>query len=354
MALNNIWRLLYPSWKKLETEPVPGYTIMILVPGDLPFFLKIALETCARQDPKHLVETIVVPDNRFQSGFAERLQEWTKDYPAGLVRLVRQNPLENLLTRHYNHYHNNYWLQVVRGINAVRTSYVLFHDVDLYIQESDFLRKHYEACVAENQSIRGVSRAWDPWFMEQGIDHVVATWESFFDMGWFRSFRPWEQRGRDVMVAGKPHSCDATYWAQCQTPAAKIGCEPKEFGFIHFNYVTGNYRRFQMTKGPFEDIYFRLLLVRLLIDAYDPSGWEYDVPPLEEFIRGTSDSSRRVTYLQETTRQHYAPFRTLLQSLLDSGLLDSQQQSVIVNGIQPFDRIFSFEQSQATQQTVTF
>lgn len=352
MHLNTIWKLLYSRWQTPATEPIPGYTIMILVPGDLPFFLKIALETCARQDPKHLVETIVVPDNRFQPGFAERLEQWAQDYPAGPVRLVRQHPLENLLTRHYSHFHNNYWLQVVRGINAVRTTHVLFHDVDLYIQEPDFLRRHYEACIASNQVVRGVSRAWDPWFMEQGINHVVATWESFFDMGWFRSFRPWEQRGRDVMVAGKPHSCDATYWAQCQTPAERIGCEPQEVGFIHFNYVTGNYRRFQMTKGPFEDEHFRLLLVRLLIDAYDPSGWEYDVPPLEEFIRGTSDRSSKVTYLQPTTHQHYLPFRILLQSLLDSGLLSADQTSAIADGIQPFDRIFNFNQARSSQQVL--
>jgi hypothetical protein len=351
MPLNQIWKLLYPHWKKPAVELIPGYTIMILVPGDLPFFLKIALETCAKQDPEGLVETLVVPDNRLQTGFVERMEEWAENYSISPVRLVSQNPLERLLTRHYAHYHNNYWLQVVRGINAVRTTHVLFHDVDLFIEEPDFLRRHYEACVAENLAVRGVSKAWDPWFAEQGIHHVVATWESIFDINWFRSFRPWQHRGQDEMIAGKRHSCDATYWAQCQTPPEKIGCESREVGFIHFNYVTGNYRRFQTTKGPFEDIYFRLLLLRLLIDAYDPSGWKYDIPSMEVFVRGTSDSSNRVTYLEDSTRQGYSDFRSLLQVLLDSPLLRPQQASIIRENIRPFDQIFGFSQSRSLTGT---
>jgi hypothetical protein len=95
MPLNQIWKLLYPHWKKPAVELIPGYTIMILVPGDLPFFLKIALETCAKQDPESLVETLVVPDNRLQTGFVERMEEWAENYsispvPVGVPKSLRK------------------------------------------------------------------------------------------------------------------------------------------------------------------------------------------------------------------------------------------------------------------------
>ncbi len=339
-CLNTLWSKLYAQWQPPPTDLIPGYTIMILVPGDLPFFLKIALETCSRQNSEHLIETLVVPDNRLQAGFIERFEQYQQNYAASPVRLVAQHPVEKLFTRYYQHAHNNYWLQVVRGINAVRTTHVLFHDVDLYIPDPEFLRLHFEACLAAQQVIRGVSKAWDPWFMEQEIDHIVATWEAMFDINWFRSFQPWQHRGQDFIVAGQRHACDATYWPQSQTSPAQIGCAPEDVEFLHFYYVTGNYRKFQAAKGPFEDVAFRLLLVRLLIDAYDPIGWQYDIPAIAEFVRGTHDSMARVTYLQPQTAERYPEFRAKLQTLLDSGVLEPPQMLAIQNGIQPFDKIF--------------
>ncbi len=61
-------------------------------------------------------------------------------------------------------------------------------------------------------------------------------------------------------------------WPQCQTPPEQIERHQQEWGFIHFSHVVSTYRRFQQSKEAFEDSYFRILLIRLLIDAYDQSG----------------------------------------------------------------------------------
>jgi len=73
-----LWKWLYAQWSQPATEPVPGYTILLLVPGDLPVFLKIALETCARQNSKHLIETLVIPD-KWMPGFDKLLATWTQN-----------------------------------------------------------------------------------------------------------------------------------------------------------------------------------------------------------------------------------------------------------------------------------
>ncbi len=336
---DDFWKLFYTQWDKPETEPIPGYTIMILAPGDLPFFLKIAMEICATQNSEHLVETLIIPDNKLMPGFSERLEAWSKDYPISPIRMVPQKPIEKLFTRFHKNAHNNCWLQMVRGINAVRTTHALWHDVDLFILESDFLKTHYETCASKDLACLGVSRAWDsPWFQEQGINHLVGTWELMLNTNWVRSFKPWQHRGHDEVIGGQLHTCDISFWPQYLTPPEQVGRHQKEWGFVHFNYVTGTYRRFQQNPGPFEDEHFRLLLVRMLIDAYDKSGWSYEVPSLNDLAKGITDGSSRVTYVQEQTHQHYPEFRAKLQQLIESGLLNDEKASVLENGVRPFDQ----------------
>ena len=166
MIRADFWKLLYSEWENSDFQPIPGYSSLILAPGDLPFFLKIALEVCARQNSEHLVETLIIPDNRLTAGYVDRLNLWAKDHPTP-VRMVPQKPLERLFTRFHKNAHNNCWMQMVRGINAVRTTHALWHDVDLFISERDFLKTHYEACKAQQLACLGVSQAWDSWFQDQ-------------------------------------------------------------------------------------------------------------------------------------------------------------------------------------------
>ncbi|MBD3882936.1 hypothetical protein IFO70_14295 [Phormidium tenue FACHB-886] len=346
MIKADFWKLLYSEWEKTQVAPIPGYSLLILTPGDLPFFLKIALEVCARQNAEHLVETLIIPDNRLTSGFADRLNLWAKDYPTP-IRMVPQKPLEKLFTRFHKNAHNNCWMQMVRGINAVRTAHALWHDVDLFISEKDFLKSHYETCAAQQLACLGVSKAWDSWFEARGIDYLVGTWEMMLDVGWARSFKPWQHRGHDELVAGEQHTCDITFWPQYSTPRELVGRHEQEWGFVHFNYVTGTYRKFQQSRGSFEDNLFKLLLVRLLIDAYDQSGWVYEVPSLNDLAKGLTDRSMRVTYTDTKTQAAYPDFRIKLQTLIESNLLDDEKASSLSNGVRPFDKAFGWNCSVA-------
>lgn len=333
--------MFYSNWETPQQELIPGYSIMVLTPGDLPVFLKIALAVCETQNPEHLFETLIIPDNRMRSGFSELFKRWTASTNRP-IRLVPQQWVERQFTRFHKNAHNNCWLQMVRGINAARTTHAVWHDVDLFIHEPDFLKKHYETCVENNYACLGVSEAWDSWFREQGIHHLVGTWEMMVDTRWVRSFAPWQHRGHDEEVLGQTHTCDITFWAQYQTPVDRVGRHQRDWEFTHFNYVTGNYRRFQRSRGPFEDEYFRLLLVRLLIDAYDDSGWKYEVPDLTNLLRGIQDASNRVTYVRETTQQYYPTFRAKLQKLIDSGLLSDRQASTMASGVGLFDKALGY------------
>jgi hypothetical protein len=333
------WKWLYSRWEKSVNIPIPGYTILLPVPGDLPVFLKIALETCSTQKTDGLVETIVLPD-RVVPGFAELLQEWQTKYFLSEILLINPKPLEQLISRYRNNPHNNHWLQLIRGINATRSTYALLHDADLFITEDVFMKTHYQNCTERNLACLGVSPVWDTWYKEQGLNHLTATWEMMFSLDWARSFSPWEHRGHDGEIAGQIHTFDTTLYTQCQTAPERISYDEKEWGFIHFNYVICTYRWFQKSKGSFEDECFRILLIRSLINAFDKSGWKYDVPELDQLVKGITDKSNCVTYTQQKTRGNYAEFRSKLQTLIDSQLLNEERVTILIESVSDFDRVF--------------
>jgi len=336
MNAQEFWQKFY-TWGQRSDEVIPGYTIMLTVPGDLPVFTKIALEICSRQRSDHLVETLVIPD-QLTAGLPELLEAWAKDYVISPIRLVPLTALDQLLAQKLNHPSLTHWLQLFRAAIVTRTTHAVLHDADLFMIDSNFLKIHYETCVNRRLACLGVSPIWDSWFSDQKIHHVVATWEMMFELDWLRSFEPWQHQAHENVIDGKWHEFDTTLWTQCRTVPERVGRHEQEAGFIHFGHVISSYRWFQQSPRPYEDEQFRLLLIRLLIDAYDPSGWPYDVPSMDELTAGLVDAANRVIYLKDSTRQRYPHFRYQLQQLIQSGLLSEKRTSILKNGIASFDR----------------
>jgi hypothetical protein len=332
-----IWKALYNRWQPPPVAPVPGYSLLLLMPGDLPFFLEIFLRVFAGKRTESLVEALVIPD-LVPAGFRARFERFRERWTHGDVRLVPLKPIDQALIRLVKNPHANCWLQLVNGVNAARATHALFHDSDLFVIAPDFFESRYEACARDRLACLGLGPAWDLWYRENGLGHVTATWELLFDLAWMRSYRPWEHRGHDGPIRGQKHTFDITFLPQSLTAPERIVRHEDWTGFVHFNYVICTYRHFQNSPGPFEDEYFRILLIRLLIDAFDPGDWTYDAPPLEELVRGLVDPARRVTYRAEKTAEHYNEFRGKLQNLLDSSILDAGQAGRMAKGIEPFDR----------------
>ena len=333
---NTFWQKRF-RWNVLSAELTTGYTLLLPVPGDLPVFLKIALDVCSRQASDHLVETLVVPDH-LTPGFEQLIAVLGKNYSISPLRLVKFPPEDQLLVERLNP-HLNYWLQLIRGGMAARASHAVLHDADLFITDPQFLKNHYETCRERELACLGVSPVWDTWFQKQGISHVVATWEMIFELTWLRSFEPWQHMGHEDTLDGKEHEFDITLWPQCKTSPRRIGIHPQETGFVHFNYVICTYRWFQRSQTSYEDEHFRLLLIRLLIDAYDhSSGWPYELPSLAEMMKGLTDSSNPVTYLAESTRRNYPAFRLKLHDVIKSGLVGDERAAILKKGIAAFDK----------------
>jgi hypothetical protein len=340
--LSQLYKVFYRRWNRPPAHPKRGYSLWILMPGDLPFFFDIFLAVFAAKKTEHLVETIIVADESSPE-LNRRFERFAEVWPHGAVRMVRLRPLDRLLIKLMKrHPHLMCWLQFVNAVRETRSTHALWHDADLFMLDNDFFDAHYEECVRRNLAFMGLSPVWDRWFAEVGLPNINATWEMMFEVATLRKFMPWQHRGHNALVLGQEHVVDITLLAQAETPQERVGRRAEEPDFVHFSYVICSYRAFQNGRARYEDDYFRILLIRLLIDALDSdsAGWNYDAPTVDELVLGLTDPSARVTYTGPETAGHYEEFRLKLQRLIDSPLLNSRQSGRIVEGIARFDQFF--------------
>src|SRR5258708_7901589 len=165
-----LWKIFGSSWRKAPPARVPGYSVLLAVPADLPVFLKIAMGTINAQDDAGLVETLVIPDvpsPAFERAFEQARRDWTN----GPIRLVKLRPMERFVTRRINSPHTNHWLQMTNGAEAATSTHALLHDADLFITDKGFLASHYAAIAADKGlACLGVNPVWDKWYRENGLD----------------------------------------------------------------------------------------------------------------------------------------------------------------------------------------
>lgn len=340
-----IWKCGYARWPSRRGQPQTGYTALLPVPGDLPVFTALALRTFQQQDRRHCNEVFVIPDvpsAEFRSTFqalragcgveAELCEMGHKARMFG--KWSKGNP------------HAYHFLQLFEGITRARSEYVLFHDADLFIQDPTFLRSYFEKCMSERAGVFGVSPVWDSWYAENGYLHLVATWEMLASTDWLRRFPPHLHHGHEGVIDGKRHRFDTALYPQCLTDPREIKLLAGAPDFVHFNYVICTYRKFLVhggSAGPFEDEHFRLLLIRLLIDAFDRTGHAYAVPSLAELTDAVHGRSDRVGYSDPQTRSHYPEFRGKLSALLGSSYFDPESRKACEAAIALFDQVMQWQ-----------
>lgn len=328
-------RKRYMTWRPQAPPSRDGYTLLMPVPGDLPILTRLALDVCRRQDPTGRRETLLLPD-RLTPEWLDLVALLTATPDAGAVRWVALDTFDALMAERYPDAALINWLQWVRGVEAVTTPHAVWHDSDLFFTDPRFLLDHVTTCVARGLAVYGVSPPWDAWYAACELHHVTAAWEIAFAVDWARRFTPWEHRGQEAWYAGQLRRFDITCWPQVNTPAARIGRRPDEQGFVHFNYVASTYRALQAAIGPFEDTHYRLLLLRLLADAYGEPSSAASIPTLGDLIAGSEDDAARVTYRRATTRANWPAFRAKLAPLLAGGILDGATTDGLREGVARF------------------
>jgi hypothetical protein len=342
-AKERAWRTLYRRWPAAP-DLTDGYTLLVPVPGDLPVFLRLALETHARQAPDGRVETIVIPD-RVTPGLLREFEDCRSRVGLDPLRLVEIGRAGRTMSRLSGSPANNYFLQIHHGLSETTTRHALLHDADLFLLDPEFSARHYRRCADRGLACLGVAGPYDGWLAENGYGHVVATGEMMVDVAWARSFRPWQHRSHFDKLNGQRRGFDVTVFTQAKSPPDRFEIEQEDHSLEHFNWAIGVYRTFQRERK-YEDDRFLILLLRLLVDALEPrgprgaGGSTTELPSTAELARGITDPSQPVTYRTALTREQYPEFRRKIRRVLASPLIDDGAAEAIERALAPFDSAF--------------
>lgn len=335
---NALWWLAYGRWPA-PAAAVPGYTLLLTVPPDLPVFLHLAIEVCRQQDLTHLVETIVVPD-RFDRGFRQHFQAATATWPEGRLRLCEPTLLDRAVRPLLRKPSLIHWLQLVAGVRTLRSTHAVLHDVDLFMLEPAFLRSLFETCRDGRLACVGSAPApaSAPWARLPGFAHVVTLWELTFSAAWMREGPPTAMRPQNATLPQGKFWFETSLLAQARTdPRRIVRHRPAEL--VHFGWVIGGYRTFQRSRGSFEDDQFRLLLIRLLVDTFGPRHESGELPLYAALVRGLSDPAAPVHY-GAAARTNYPAFRREIERLLRSDLFSTDRKSTLCRGLEAYDSAF--------------
>ena len=307
---------LYPRWP--NTRPaVDGYTVLMPMPGDLPVFLDLALAGFAKQDPAGHVETLVIPDRvtpKFVKAF-NRSAGRAAWGPTRLVRIgrrgralyrIRNGPWNDdisarALSRAVRTSRLNCFLESYYGAATVTSTHAVLHDADLFLLDPHFLAVRYRRCSEWGLGWLGVEprlmwnreqKCFEDWYERDGLGPVLSTWELMFDVRWLRRFPPWQMHGQSHRFQGAERDFDSMDYVQVRTPPECRGLWEAPDDYAHFNWAISSYRLFQESAGrPFSDEKFRILLIRLLSDAFGHGDESHQLPSARELARGIGDGA---------------------------------------------------------------
>ena len=334
------WRWRLRRWPGPAVEnPIPGYTLLLPVPGDIPVFLELALKVCAEQLATNRIRTLVIPDR--PSPAIEELVDKARASWVGDLDLVLLPRPERWFLPYMKSGSRNHGMQVVQGVARSTTTHVVLHDADLFMLEPALLESQFEACRARGLDCLGVSAVWDPWFGEKGL-RLAATWELMASVGWLRRFPPYQQIGHDGELFGEQHTFDTTLYPQAVSPREKVDWADRAGDFVHFNYVISTYRHFQRHGPGFADDRFRLLLIALFVHLFSASPPPPGLPTLGELADGLGSDAAPVRYRAGTEiGASWRDFRGRLDRMLSADYIDRGPANRAVELLAAFDRYYS-------------
>jgi hypothetical protein len=312
-----------------------------LTPGDLSVFLAVALQIVDRQDTKDLVEILVVPDC-MPEDFCCKWDSLRRRWSHLPLRLVALNTCEHALLWLLRHPIAVCFHQFYAGVKASCATHLLWHDADLFLLDPAFMRSRFEACSGRKLACVGSSPTPDKWFTENGITHVVDTWELMMDVSWIRSFPPWQHRGHEDVLKGTRRKFDITQLPQCHTQPGLIHCDLGHHQYVHLCQTICTFRWFSYTRAPYEDRKFRLLFIRLLLDALEGPDSNGRIPSLTELQQGFRNPAAAVTYLRPAREEVYQEFRREFERLIQSCVLGESASEILHRSVAPFDRRFGW------------
>ncbi len=209
-------------WRDVPRD-LDRYTIVLGCHSGLGEMLPGNLACLARQDLSHLAETLLV----FDSPGGPRLQKIQREiagqFPALRCRVLLYSPLQRWVTRGIGWAWVNCWLSWCLGISASRTRWVMLHDFDAMLVDSQFIEKRFRAVRDQPCEFLGIRYYDNPSTGLHPADELVGTIELLLDAGFMtRTFRPIDIFNHVTAFAGRRVEFDTFLWAQSRAGRKQV------------------------------------------------------------------------------------------------------------------------------------
>lgn len=332
-----VQRTLYSRWKPAGL-PSDGYSIIMPMPEDMPFLLRLALEGLRHVGTDHCGQVIVVGDG-WGSDRGEALRKVAGEFSDSRIEMAFFSRLDRAVVRRMPSPH---WLTVIYGINRARHDYAFLHDSDAFFLERDCMERTYAYCRERSMYAIGVTARWDPFFEQIGYQ-IPGTWQMIFSALWLRTHKPWKVHGRQVATPHGPNIFDTLLYPQyLDYGTGRIGVMPDPPKYVHFNGTIVTYRTWRRAGGkPVVDELFRLLLLSLLEHVIPPADGKRLLPPVDELSHGLTDATCPIRYDTLDCARNYGEFRDQVKELCGSPIFAGERAHVIESLLRPFDEHFA-------------
>lgn len=229
------------NWPSLPT-PEAGYTILVGVPWDLRHLLPVNLRFIAEARRSALRQVLVVFDRTSRSEAASLVHQIRSRHPELPLRFLfyPRAPGRIIERVKVSTFFNS--MNIVTGLAACRTRWLLLHDFDLFPIRADYFERIYETLELGNLRFAGVEQTYFDGLLES--DRLFGTWGLGMDASWLRNERsPREIFHRMVHLRGRWMTLDPLSWLQTQTDRRTHveGVGPESF--CHVRNLCSSYLR---------------------------------------------------------------------------------------------------------------
>jgi hypothetical protein len=333
----------FGRWRRSQPL-VPGYTILLPTPMDMPFLLRFALEGLRHLNTENCRQILVIPDGWGDDG-GKAFRDVIAACDDPRVELVELRPI----IRFYIHKIQmrktrrsaanwSHWAMIVEGTASARSEHAFLHDADAFFIDSDALERQYRECRDRVMNTLGVQVRTDAFFHRIGYA-IPGTWEMMYSVRWARRRNPLTLKGLWHSTPHGVHEFDTMLYPQyLDYESGTIGTMELPPRLVHFHGAVTTYRVLKdHATRPVIDMLFRLLLLSILEDLLPAPDGNRILPTPGELARGLTDLSAPITYNSETATREYPIFRKQVEELCESPTFAGSRADRIRELIQPFD-----------------
>jgi hypothetical protein len=318
-----------------------GYTIFLVIPADMPFLLRFALEGIRHLQLPNCKQILVISDG---SASDRTLRNIVAEHGDQRLRYVPLKPIDKILLnipRSDGSGNFRHFTSILRGILATTTEAIYLHDADAFWLEEGGVESQYREFREREMYTLGVTARKE--FREQGLA-IAATWELILSNSWVRTRLPAEMKsGWYPLPNGQWKWFDTLLYDEYMDySSGRIGVMLNPPKLLHFYGTVIQYRRWQRNgrSKPTEDKTFVLLLLSILAEAIPEGRQDSLLPHPHQLACGLSDASAPITYLDQAAPTKYAEFRNNIDVLCSGPAFSNDVTRRIYDLLAPFDEHF--------------